>query len=113
MLLQNGLDDVEPQAHALLVDAAGAVGLMEAVKDHVQFVRRNGLALILDGDVGLGALRRDGDGDGGAGGGKFGRVIQQIVAHLGDAVRIAPDPHRVVGDMDVHVQLTVFDLALQ
>ena len=44
---------------------------------------------------------------------EFGGVVQQIVAHLGDGVRIAPNLHRVVGEMGIHVQLTVVDLALQ
>ena len=57
--VEDGLDDVQAQAHALLVGGTGAVGLVEAVEDVAELVRGNGLPLVADGDVGLAAPGAD------------------------------------------------------
>jgi len=60
MCIQNGLDDIQTQTHAVPVFTAGVVGLVETVEDQGQFLPGDGFAGVADGNIGLGAL--DGDG---------------------------------------------------
>ena len=86
---------------------------MEAVEDVGQLLGRDGLALVADGDVGLAPLGGDLQGEQALGGGELHGVVQQVVAHLGDGVRVAPDHHRAVGEVGLDVQVLLGDLGLQ
>ena len=113
MLLQNGLDDVEPQAHAVLVLAAGFVALVEALEELGQLVGGDGVPQVADGDIGL-AVRRRGDAEieGRTRPGELGGVLQQVVDDLGDHVVVAPDQDGLLRDVRLHVQVPVGDLLL-
>ena len=113
MVVQNGLDDIQPQPHALPVLAAGVIGLVEAVKDQRQLLRRDGLTHIAHRDVGLSPFGRHADAQGLSLGGELDGVIQQIVAHLRDSVRIPPHLDGLLGELGIHVQMAGIDLALQ
>ena len=63
--------------------------------------------------MGLAVLFGNLDCDGGTGGGKLGRVVQQVVAHLGDRVRVAPYHQLVLRHLDLYVQLPVGNFGLQ
>ena len=113
MAVQDGLDDIQPQAHALPVHAAGFVAFVEAVEDERQLLRRDGLTGISYRYIGLSALGRDAQAQGGALGGKFDGVVQQIITHLGDGIRVAPDQNGPLGDLGIHIQMAGVDLGLQ
>ena len=113
MAVEDGLDDIQPQAHAVPVLAAGAVGLVEAVEHQGDLLRGNGVSVVADGHVGLPRPGHHRDAQGGLRVGELDGVVQQVVAHLSDGVGVAPHLHRVVGKLGVHVQVPVVDLGLQ
>ena len=86
---------------------------MEAVKEERELVWGDGGPQIADGGVRLAVLFGDLDRDGGPLGGKFGGVVQQVVAHLGHRIRVAPHLQGLVRHFNVHIQVTSGDLALQ
>ena len=86
---------------------------MESFEQQGQLIRWNGCAQIPHGDIGFAVLFGDLDRDGRPLGGELCRVIQQVVAHLSHRVRIAPDHHRVLRELGVHVQTAVVDPPLQ
>ena len=55
----DGLNDVQAQTPAVPVLGAGFVQLVEPVKDQRQLLRRDGVAVVADGDVGLGIALPD------------------------------------------------------
>ncbi|MPN56372.1 hypothetical protein SDC9_204060 [bioreactor metagenome] len=63
--------------------------------------------------MGLASLGRDGHPQLGALGGKFDGVVQQIIAHLGNGVWIAPNHHGLLRKLGVHVQPALVDFPLQ
>lgn len=102
--LLRGLDNVQPQTNPLFIQAAGAVTLVEPVKNFVQLLRRDGLSNVAHPDVGFPSLGLDGQANHGARSGEFDGVVQQIIAHLGDSVRVSPDNSGTVRELDVDIQ---------
>ena len=86
---------------------------MEPVKDQGQFLRRDGLAVVGNGDVGLGAAFFNLQTQGTALGTEFDRVVKQIVNHLSDIVLIGHGEYRVLRHIHVHIQLLAVDLLLK
>ena len=113
MAVENGLDDIQPQAHTVPVLAARAVGLVKTVKDQGDLLRRDGVAMVTDRHIGLPRPGHHRDAQRSLRVGEFDGVVQQIVAHLGDGVGVAPYLHRVVGKLGVHIQVFAVDLGLQ
>ena len=68
--------------------------------------------MVADRDIGLAGPGGDLQGEAAAGGGEFHRVVQEVIAHLGDGVGVPPDHHRAVGEGGLHVQLLFGNLLL-
>ena len=69
--------------------------------------------MVADRDIGLARPGGHCDAQGALLIGELDGVVQQIIAHLGDGVRIAPDLDRIIRKLGVHIQMLVVDLGLQ
>ena len=112
MLFQNSIDDIQAQAVAVLILAAGFVGLVEALKEERDLLGRDGRAVIADGDHYLLLPRLQAEIEGGIRLGKFCRIFQQIINNLRNEVTLACDQHGVLGDLRLHIEAAVIDLLL-
>ena len=110
VLLQNGLDDVEPEAHAVLILAAGLVTLVEALKEQRDLLGGDGVALVAHGDDGPAVRHRETEVERRARAGELRRVLQQVVDDLRDEIVVAEHGDWLVGDVGLHVQPAVGDL---
>ena len=72
----------------------------------------DGLALVADGDIGFAGLGGNPESETPLGRGELHGVVQQVVADLGDRVRVAPNHHRAVGELGLHVQILFRNLGL-
>ena len=79
VLVQNGLDHVEPEAHAVLILGAGFVALVEALEQQRDLLGGDGLALVANRDQRLAVERRYAEIERGALAGEFCRVFEQVV----------------------------------
>ena len=86
---------------------------MEAVKDQGELVGRDGVPVVADRDIGLARPGGHCDAESALLIGELDGVVQQIIAHLGDGVRIAPDLDRIIRKLGVHIQMLAVDLGLQ
>ena len=86
---------------------------MESVEDQWQLLRRDGLAVVAHGYIGLAAALPDGQTQVAALGAELHRVVQQIVNDLGDIVLIGHGVYRVLREVHVHIQVLVVDLLLE
>ena len=110
--VEDGFDNVKPQTHPVLVGGAGGVGLVEPVKDMGELLGGDGLALVADGDIGFAGLGGNPESETPLGRGELHGVVQQVVADLGDCVWVAPNHHRAVGELGLHVQILFRNLGL-
>ena len=77
---------------------------MESLKEEGQFILGDRRAQIPDGGVSLPILLCDLDSDSSTGGGKLRRVVQKIIADLGDGIRVRGDAHVVLGQLQLHIE---------
>ena len=113
MAVEYRFDEVQTKPHAVLVHAAGAVGLVEAVKDVRQIVRRDGLAPILHGDERLAVLFIYSDAYGAALLRKFNCVVGQIVDDLRYRVGVRKDHDGIFGELRIDVEVLFRGSALK
>ena len=113
MRVEDALDQIQPEAHAVAVKAAAAVGLVEAVEDERQVVGGDGLAVVAHGDVGLALRLPERDAQRAAGRGKFDGVVHQIIKYTRDGVRVAEHEHRILRKLEIDVELLVIGARLK
>ena len=113
MAAYDGFDDVQPQTPAVPVLGAALVQLVEPVKDQLQLLRRDGLALVGDGNIGLVPALPDGKPQVFPLRAELYGIIQQIVNYLGNVVLIGEGHYRVLGHIHVHVDMLVVDLLFE
>jgi len=86
---------------------------MEPVKYQGQLLRRNGVAGVGDGDIGLAAAFPDLQTQGSALGAEFYGIVQQIVNHLGDVIPVGDGADRMLREVHIHIQALVVDFLLK
>ena len=86
---------------------------MEPVEYQRQLVRRDGLAVVGDGDVSLVAALFDAQPQIAPVGAELHGVVDEIVNDLRDVVRVRHGVHRVLRHIHVDVQVLVVDLLLE
>ena len=113
MAAYDRLHNVQTQSPAVPVLGAGFVQLVEPVEYQRQLVRRDGLAVVGDGDVSLAAALFDAQPQIAPVGAELYGVVDEIVDDLGDVVRIRHGVHRMLRHIHVDVQVLVIDLLLE
>ena len=86
---------------------------MEPVEDQRQLLRRDGVSVIADGDIGLAAALPDLQSQIASLGTELDGVIQQIVDHLGNIVRVRHGVHRMLRHIHLDIQVLVVDLLFE
>ena len=86
---------------------------MKTFKQKGQLILGNGSTQIADGSICFAILLCDTKCNAGPSGGKFGRIIYQVVADLSDRVRVTPHHQLVLRHLNIHIQISVCDLSLQ
>ena len=85
---------------------------MEALEQQGNLLRRDGGAVVADGDNGLFVVGGQPQIQRGMGRGELGGVFQQVVDHLRDEIPVALHHGGVVGNVGLYVQSPVVDLLL-
>ena len=113
MRVEDALDQVQSETHAVAVEAAAAVGLVEAVEDERQVVGRDGLAVIAHGDIGLALRLPERDAQRAAGRGELDGVVHQVIEHARDGVGVGEHLHGVLGQLQIDIELLVVGARLK
>ena len=111
--VEDALDQVQSEAHAVAVEAAAAVGLVEAVEDERQVVGRNGLAVVAHGDVGFALRLPERDAQRAAGRGELDGVVHQVIEHARDGVGVGEHLHGGLRQLQIDVELLVVGARLK
>ena len=112
VLVQNGFNHVEPEAHAVLILGAGFVALVEALEQQRDLLGGDGVALVADRDQRLAVERRHAEVERRALAGEFCRIFEQVVDDLRDEVVVAEHHDAAVGNVGVDIEPAVGDLLL-
>ena len=82
---------------------------MEPIEDQWQLLRRDGVAIVGDGDIGLGPALLDFQPQGTAIRAELHGIVDQVVDNLGNIVLVGKGEHRMVRHIHFHVDVFVVD----